>query len=197
MTVVEADLLSLRDDELVARVRGCDAVLSCLGHVISVRGVFGPPRDLVTRATSRLCRAIRDSRPAAPVRYVLMTSVSVDHPGGSEARRGGLERALLWALRGTVPPVRDNQRAADYLHREIGPGDPLVQWVVVRPDTLLEGDVSAYALHEHLVNTLFKAGSTRMANVAHFMCELATDDASWHRWAGRLPVIVDQPGAGA
>ena len=30
-----------------------------------------------------------------------------------------------------------------------------------------------------------------MANVAHFMCELATDDATWRRWRGRLPVIVD------
>jgi hypothetical protein len=30
-----------------------------------------------------------------------------------------------------------------------------------------------------------------MANVAHFMCELATDDAAWQRWRGRMPVIVD------
>jgi hypothetical protein len=45
----------------------------------------------------------------------------------------------------------------------------------IRPDTLREGEVSEYALHEALVNGLFAPGSTNMANVAHFMCELVTN----------------------
>jgi nucleoside-diphosphate-sugar epimerase len=192
LTVVEADLLSLGNEDLVALVRGCDAVISCLGHIISVRGVFGPPRDLVTRATARLCQAIRDSQPHAPVRYILMSSVSVNHPAGPEPGRGTLDKVLLWVLRGLVPPTRDNQRAADFLHREIGTSNPLVQWVVVRPDTLLEGGVSAYSLHENVVGSLFKPASTNMANVASFMCDLATDAVTWKRWAGRLPVIVNE-----
>lgn len=194
LRVVEADLLSLRGEDLVAHVRGCDAVLSCLGHVLTVRGVLGPPRDLVTRATARLCRAIRDSRPDAPVKYILMSSVSVHHPRAPEPRRGTLEKVLLWVLRGLVPPARDNQRAADYLHGEIGAGHPLVQWVVVRPDTLVEGGVSAYSLHENLVSSLFKPDRTGMANVAQFMCDLVTDADTWARWAGRLPVIVNRTG---
>ena len=172
LTVVAADLLSLDREELAAQVRGCDAVISCLGHVISVRGVFGPPHDLVTRATVRLCQAIQESQPDAPAKYILMSSVSVNHPGEPEARRGTLEKVLLWVLRGLVPPSRDNQRAADFLHGEMGASNPLVQWVVVRPDTLLEGDASAYSLHEHLVSSLFKPDRTNMANVAHFMCDL-------------------------
>ena len=32
LTVVEADLLSLSDEELAEQVDGCDAVISCLGH---------------------------------------------------------------------------------------------------------------------------------------------------------------------
>lgn len=191
LTVVEADLLSLSAQEFVAQVRGCDAVISCLGHVMSLRGVLGPPHDLVTCATARLCRAIRDSQPAAPVKYILMSSVSVNHPGAPEARRGTLEKMLLWVLRGLVPPSRDNQQAADFLHGEIGAGNPHVQWVVVRPDTLLEGDASAYSLHEYLVSSLFKPDRTHMANVASFLCDLATDAATWDRWAGRLPVIVN------
>jgi len=192
LTVVEADLLSLGDEDLAAHVRGCDAVISCLGHVISVKGVLGPPHDLVTRATERLCRAIRDARPDAPVKYILMSSVSVNHPGAPDARRGALENVLLWVLRGLVPPARDNQQAADFLHGEVGPGDPFVQWVVVRPDTLLEGEASAYSLHENLVSSLFKPARTTMANAASFMCDLATDAETWDRWAGRLPVIVDE-----
>jgi hypothetical protein len=191
LTVVEADLLSLGGEDLVAHVRGCDAVISCLGHAISVKGVFGPPHDLVTRAAVRLCQAIQESQPDTPVRYILMSSVSVNHPGSSDTRRGTLEKVFLWVLRGLVPPARDNQRAADYLHGEIGASNPLVQWVAVRPDTLLEGDASAYSLHEYLVSSLFKPDSTNMANVADFMCDLATDAETWGRWAGRLPVIVN------
>jgi hypothetical protein len=104
-----------------------------------------------------------------------------------------MEKAFLWVLRGLVPPARDNQRAADFLHGEIGTGDPFVQWVVVRPDTLLDGGASPYSLHEHLVSSLFKPDSTSRANVASFMCDLATDAVTWERWAGRLPVIVNGP----
>lgn len=67
-----------------------------------------------------------------------------------------------------------------------------MRWVTVRPDTLIEGEASAYSLHENLVSSLFKPGSTNMANVASFMCDLATDPESWDRWEGRLPVIVNE-----
>ena len=103
LTVSEVDLLSLDGEALVAQVRGCDAVISCLGHVISIKGVLGPPRDLVTRVTERLCRAIQESRPDSPVKYILMSSVSVNHPGARDARRGTLEKLLLWVLRGLLP----------------------------------------------------------------------------------------------
>ena len=47
LTVVEADLLSLSDDQVREQIDGCDVVISCLGHTISAQGVFGRPRDLV------------------------------------------------------------------------------------------------------------------------------------------------------
>ncbi len=87
--------------------------------------------------------------------------------------------------------MRDNQGAADLLAHEVGPDDPHVQWVVVRPDTLTDGEVAEYRVHEALVSSIFRPDSTRMSEVAHFMCELATDDATWQRWRGRMPVIVD------
>jgi uncharacterized protein YbjT (DUF2867 family) len=191
LSVVEADLLALSDEELLRHVRGCDAVLSCLGHTPSLRGIFGPPRDLVCRSVERVYRATRELRPAQPVKLILMSSVSVNRPGGLGTRRGRFERAVVWTLRGLVPPARDNQRAADFLHDVIEAADPYAQWVAVRPDTLKEGDVTEYALHEGLVDSLFRPGETNMANVAHFMCELATDPVVWAAWRGRLPVIVN------
>jgi hypothetical protein len=194
VSLVEASLLSLSDLDLQGHLRGCDAVISCLGHVISLRGVLGPPHDLVTRATTRLCRALEALRPARPVKFILMSSVSVHRSGGLDTRRGGLERAFVWLLRGLLPPANDNQRAADFIQEQIGQANPFVQWAVVRPDALLDGDVSGYTLHEGLVSSLFAPDQTNMSNVAHFMCELVTDPKTWETWKGKFPVIVNAAG---
>jgi hypothetical protein len=191
LTVVEADLLSLSDEDLQRHLRGCDAVISCLGHVISLKGIFGPPRDLVTSATTRLCRAIEALAPAEPVKLILMSSVSVNRPEGLDTRRGSFEKAFMRIICAVLPPADDNQRAADFLHENIGASNRFVQWTAVRPDSLLEGDVSQYAVHEGLVDSLFAPGSTNMANVAHFMCDLVTSPPTWTQWKAKLPVIVN------
>ncbi len=191
LTVIEASLLSLPEEDLQRHLRGCDAVISCLGHVLNFKGIFGPPRDLVTRATTRLCCGIEALRPPAPVKFILMSSVSVNRPGGLDRIRGSFEKAFLWMLCGVLPPAKDNQRAADFLLEKVGPSNAFVQWVVVRPDSLLEGDVSKYTLHEGLVNGLFTPGSTNMDNVAHFMCELVANPKTWSDWKDKLPVIVN------
>lgn len=191
LVVIEAPVLSLREDELQEHLRGCDAILSCLGHVISLAGIFGSPRDLVTRTVTRLCRAVEALGPPAPVKVILMSSVSVNRPGHQDVRRSAFERAFLWVLRALLPPSKDNQRAADFLIEQIGQNNACVEWTAVRPDTLLEGDVSEYTVHEGLVNGLFSPGSTNMGNVAHFMCELATRPDAWAKWNGKLPVIVN------
>jgi uncharacterized protein YbjT (DUF2867 family) len=195
LTVVEAEVATLPGEELRRLLAGCDAVISCLGHTISLRGIFGPPRDLVARTVERLCDAAAALRPTAPVRLVLMSSVSVNRPARADARRGVGERAYMWVLRGLLPPAQDNQRAADILALEVGADAPFVEWVVVRPDALVDGDVSAYRTHDGIVSSLFQADGTRLANVAHFMAELATDAATWRRWRGRMPVVIDDPAA--
>jgi hypothetical protein len=118
LTVIEASPLAIDDAELGRVVDGCDAVGSCLGHPSALRGIFGPPRDLVTRAIARACRAIEAAAPAAPVKVVLMTSASVHRPLPLDGR---LQRAFLWLLRALLPPARENQRAADLLRETIGP----------------------------------------------------------------------------
>jgi nucleoside-diphosphate-sugar epimerase len=191
LDVVEADLLSLSPETLAEHLADCATVISCLGHTISVRGILGPPHDLVRRAVALVRAAVEVVQPAAPVHLILMSSVSVNQPGHADSRRGRGERAYMWGMRAVVPPARDNQRAADLLAHDVGPDDLHLQWVVVRPDTLTQGAVAEYRVHEALVSSLFRPDSTRMAEVAHFMCELATDDAAWQRWRGRMPVIID------
>lgn len=194
LTVVTADVAAMPPAELRRHVAGRDAVVSCLGHTISLRGVFGPPRDLVRDAVRTLCTEVASLRPDVPVRLILMSSVSVNRPARADTRRGAGERGYMWVLRALVPPARDMQRAADVLALEVGADAPFLDWVVVRPDTLVDGEVSAYATHDGIVASLFRPDTTRMANVAHFMAELATDDAAWRQWRGRMPVVVDDAG---
>lgn len=192
---IEADLLSLGDDELKKHIAGCGAIISCLGHTTSTfKGIFGPPRDLVKQDVARACSAAQALKPEKAVKFVLMSSVSVNGPRAADARRGAFEKAFLRILRGLVPPAADNQNAADYLQNRIGPADPVIQWVVVRPDSLAEGDVSEYLVHEGLATGLIKPKTTAMANVAHFMCELVTKPQVWDAWKGRMPVVVDVTG---
>lgn len=189
--VVEADLHALTSDELGRHLEGCDTVISCLGHTLSLRGIFGPPFDLVARFVSRVVSAARARRDLRPTRLILMSTVAVEHPGRMEPVRGAGQRAALWLIRTLAPPARDNQRAAELLALEVGPSDPAVAWVAVRPDALREGGVTEYRVHEELVDSVFSPGETNMSNVAHFMCELTCDETQWRRWRGRMPVVVN------
>jgi len=191
LSAEEVDPLSLTTAELQRQLGGCDAVISCLGHGTTPRGIFGPPFDVVTRAVSNLARAAAEMRPPEPVRLILMSSVSVNRPTKADTRRGTSQRLCLSATRCLVPPARDNQRAADFLANEIGPRNRFIEWVIVRPDTLREGDLSQYQLSDEPVSSIFRPGETTMANVARFMCDLATDETQWQRWRGGMPVVVN------
>ena len=191
LDVIEADVVSLSPGEFVRHLEGCATVISCLGHNTDMRSIFGPPFDVVTGTVSSVVRAAQQMRPDRPVRFILMSSVSVNRPDHGDSRRGAGERFVLTVLRALVPPARDNQRAADFLARANGSDGDCVEWVIVRPDTLLDGDVTEYRTSDALVGSLFKPDETNMANVAHFMCELACDDCVWQRWRGAMPVIVN------
>jgi len=193
LQVTEAELLALGDEELQQHVDGCQAVVCCLGHTVSFQGVYGSPRDLVAQVVLRIARAAQALHSSPARRLVLMSSVSVNAPNGHDGRRGGFERSVLWAMRGVLPPASDNQRAADFLCHTIGPTHPHLEWVIVRPDTLVEGEISPYAVHPGLVASLFHPDNSTISNVAHFLCELACEPRVWEEWKGRLPVIVDGP----
>lgn len=57
VSVIHASVLDLSDDEMAQHVKGCAVVASCLGHNLSLKGIYGHPRRLVTDATIRLCHA--------------------------------------------------------------------------------------------------------------------------------------------
>ena len=194
LTIIEASILDLSDARLREIVAGCDAVVSCLGHVISVRGIFGAPRKLCTEATRRLCEAIESNRPTTPTKFVLMNTVGVSNPS-LEEQRTQVDRAVGTCLRGFIPPHSDNEDAAAHLHATVGERNEYIEWCSVRPDSLINAEVSSYDVVESPVTGIFSGRPTSRANVAHFMTRLIGDDAVWARWRYRMPVLMNQQAA--
>ena len=105
------------------------------------------------------------------------------------------QNAVMLLLRLLLPPHVDNEKAADHLRTEIGQDHRAVEWSVVRPDNLTnEKTVSDYELHSSPTRSaIFNPGVSSRMNVAHFMAELVTNDATWNKWKGQMPVIYNQP----
>ncbi|MDZ7721800.1 MAG: NAD(P)-binding oxidoreductase [candidate division KSB1 bacterium] len=192
ITLIHAPILDLDDDELIRHTQSCDAVVSCLGHNLSFKGMYGRPRRLVADAVRRLCDAIRANHPPKPVKFVLMNTAGYKNPELETIPVG--ETWVVGLIRLLLPPHGDNETAADYLRTKVGQDDDKIEWVVVRPDSLIdENTVSEYKVYESPIRSaIFNAGATSRINVGHFMADLITRDELWSRWQGCMPVIYNQ-----
>ncbi len=192
LSLIGASILDLSDSEMAQHVDGCDAVVSCLGHNLSLKGIYGQPRRLVTDATRRLCDAVRSNKSEKTCRFVLMNTTGNRNRDLKEPISYG-QRFVFGLIRLLLPPQVDNEKAADYLRIQIGQQQKAIEWVAVRPDDLIdEKIVGEYEVHPSPVRSaIFNAGKTSRINVAHFMAELITNDQSWDSWKGQMPVIYN------
>jgi hypothetical protein len=192
ISVIRASVLDLDSQTLAAHVNGCDAVASCLGHTLSVKGIFGKPRDLVLQSVTRICEAIETNAPASPVKVVLMNTAGNSNRDLNEPLERK-DKIVLGLLRVLLPPHVDNENAADFLRVSVGQNHKNITWSVVRPDTLLnENAVSDYSVHRSPTRSaLFNPGKTSRINVANFMARLISDETLWDLWKGQMPVIYN------
>ena len=193
LSVVRTSLLELSDAELAEVIKGCQSFASCLGHNMTWKGVFGRPRRLVTEAVRRVSDTVIAARPENPIRFVLMNTAGNSNRDINEPISSG-QRFIVGLLRFLLPPHADNEQAADYLRTDIGQANAAIEWAAVRPDNLTDEDeVGEYALYPSPTRSaIFDAGSTSRINVAHFMADLITDDKTWSRWKGQMPVIYNK-----
>ncbi|MFT5195531.1 MAG: hypothetical protein ACI9EW_003356 [Cellvibrionaceae bacterium] len=193
LSVIEASVLDLSDTELVKHVKGCDAVASCLGHNMDLKGIYGHPRRLVTDATRRLCDAVKANGAEAQTKFVLMNTTGNSNRDLNEPISFA-QKCVIGLLRLLVPPHVDNEQAADYLRVQIGQQDSRIGWAAVRPDGLIDEDeVTDYELHRSPTRSaIFDAGQVSRINVGHFMAELITDNDLWQKWKGQMPVIYSK-----
>jgi putative NADH-flavin reductase len=192
LSITEASILDLSDAEIQEQVKDCDAVVSCLGHTLDLKGIWGQPRKLVTEVTQRLTAAIvAQKRHTKKTKYLLMGSEGVANPNGQDDKRTFLDRAILVLLRLLVPPHPDNEAAAAHVH-SLGTDNGTVEWVVIRPTDLIDGPPTGkFELFDKPTGSLFGAGVVTRSNVAQCMVEFILDPEKWAQHKFTMPVIHD------
>lgn len=193
LEIIAVSILELTDQEMIDYVQGCDAIASCLGHNITLKGMYGQPRRLVTDAARRLCDAIKANKPEQKIKYVLMNTTGNRNRDLKEPISFA-HRCVIGLLRLVLPPHVDNEKAADYLRTQIGQDNQFIEWAAVRPDDLINADeVSDYEIHPSPTRSaIFNAGKVSRINVAHFMGQLISDATIWKKWKGQMPVIYSK-----
>lgn len=192
LSVITASVLELTDEEMARNVDGCYAVASCLGHNISFKGMFGKPRRLVTDTTRRLCNAIKANKSEELTKYVLMNTVANRNRDLNEPI-SFTQRFVIALLRLLLPPHPDNEGAAEYLRTVIGQKDNNIEWAAVRPSGLIdEENASEIEVYPSPIRSIFNDGQISRINVGYFMADLITDDKTWNKWKGQMPVIYNK-----
>jgi NAD(P)-dependent dehydrogenase (short-subunit alcohol dehydrogenase family) len=193
LEITEASILDLSDEELRRVTEDVDVVVSCLGHNISFKGIYGKPRKLVTDATRRLFGAIEANQTAnadKKTKFILMGTCAVPNPAGGDDPRTRFERAIIFMLRYLIPPHSDNETAAGFISGKRS--NPHIEWTVIRPTDLIDGSVTKYELFGKPQSSLFGGESTATrANVAKSMVDMIMTDSLWEEWKFKMPYIQD------
>lgn len=190
--IIRAEISEMSVSEMARHLEDCEAAASCLGHNITLKGLFGRPRKLCTDAVKLICEAINRNVPENPVKFVLMNTVANRNNDLNE--HISIPNKIVFGLiRALVPPQSDNEQAAEYLRTTIGQNHTYIRWAAVRPDALTNEDkVTQYTIHESPTRSgVFNPGKTSRINAGNFMARLITEEDLWSRWRGRMPVIYN------
>ncbi len=189
--IVKGNINELNSNEMEQLLQNCDVVISCLGHNITFKGMFGHPHYLVHDAVRSVCETAKKNS-NGKIKLILMSTTAYTNKLSGEKNSIG-EKLIFSLLTLLLPPQRDNVKAADYLLRQIGKYDKKLEWIAIRPDTLIDEDKeSSYDICESPKRSpIFNAGKTSRINVSHVMAELATDEGLWKKWLFKTPVIYN------
>lgn len=189
---VLASISDLDVNELARHLEKCDVIISCLGHNLTFKGIFGEPRRLVSDAIGKVTNAIELLQPSKKKKIILMNTTGNSNQDIPE-RPPLSQRAVISILRWLLPPHVDNEQAANHLRVNVGQDHHRIDWVVVRPDSLTnEPVVTKYNIYSSPTrNAIFDSAPTSRRNVADFIASLTTNQNLWVTWKGSMPVIYN------
>ena len=189
---IQSAVHNLTSSEMAIHIKDCNAVVSCLGHNLTFKGMFGQPRLLVTDTLKCICSAIKSNDTGNAVKVILMNTTGNSNRDIPEIPPLS-QRIVISILRVLLPPHVDNENAADFLRTQIGQKDKAIEWVAVRPDALTdEQEVTEYNVCTSPIrNAIFDSGATSRINVGNFMAELILNESTWLKWKGHMPVVYN------
>lgn len=191
LEIVTESAAEITVDRMKEILKGADAVVSCLGHNITFKGLLGRPWYLVTQSLDTVISALKGEEDM-PSRLVLMNTVGVLDKDMGE--KWTLREKLVMAIMDTIlPPTRDNKYTVRHLKKRLPKGNTTAEWTAVRPDTLFDADeVTEYRIvPTHERSPIFNAGNTSRINAGHFMAALVTEDDLWEEWKFRMPIVYN------
>jgi len=190
--VIKASILEIDNQKLKQYFSDVDAVISCLGHNITLKGIFGKPYTLVADSLIRIVGIINEIRTNRTTKIILMNTTACINKLQNEKFKK-YENLVMKIMRFLLPPQRDNELAIGYLINTININNKDIEWIAVRPDTLIdEVEVSEYTVHPSPIRSpIFDAGKTSRINVADFMVSLLKDEELWEKWKYKTPVIYN------
>jgi putative NADH-flavin reductase len=193
ISIVRANISEISVTEMAGYIKDCQSVISCLGHNLTLSGIYGKPRKLVANAVELICNAIERNPSGNSFKLVLMNTTGNRNKDMNETLSLA-EKIVMFLVRNLIPPQLDNENAANYLRLNIGQNNEKIQWVAVRPDSLInESNVSEYELFASPTRSpIFNSGKTSRINVGHFMARLVVENDLWEQWRGKMPVIYNK-----
>jgi len=171
--VLKASILEIDNQMLKQYLSDVDAVISCLGHNITLKGLFGKPYTLVADALIRIVNSFNENNKNKTIKIIWMNTTACINKLQSEKFKNN-ENFVMRIMSFLLPPQRDNELSLGYLIDTVGISNKHIEWIAVRPDTLInEVEVSEYIVHPSPIRSpIFDAGKTSRINVADFMVSL-------------------------
>lgn len=198
LEIIEGEVSTLTVEDFASYIKECNAVLSCLGHNLTFKGLFGHPRRLVTDTIGNIIKAIELNSTQLDNSESISKIILMNTNGNSNRdipeKPPLSQRIVIGLLRLLLPPHVDNEKASDVLRLHVNKTHKNIEWVAVRPDSLINEDsVSPFDVYPSPIrNAIFDSVPTSRINVAEFMSELACDPEVWQKWKGQMPVIYNQ-----
>lgn len=103
ISIIKANISEISVNEMMDYLIDCQSVASCLGHNLTLKGILGKPRKLVTDAVKLLCMAIQKNSPDKPIKFVLMNTTGNRNRDLNEPISFG-EKLVMGLIRLLVPP---------------------------------------------------------------------------------------------
>ncbi len=188
--IVKGNIDDFTISDVSELINDCDSIISCLGHNVTFKGLFGSPRKLVYNTIVKIEEAIYQTRK----QYKLILMSTTAYTNAMEGERNTFGEAIVFALlKALLPPHADNVEAGDFLLYHINRTEN-IEWVAVRPDGLIDETVISEVLvvDKKRRSPIYNPGKTSRINVAQFMSDLLVNDSLWKKWVYKTPVIYNK-----